>query len=152
MQKISIKQVQDARFIREAIETAVVRRAAQIVDQATLMQLAQNLEQQSLACAQADMAGFLVLDDAFHAQLASSIDCTSAWDSIENLKAHMDRVRYLTLGQISPLGDLLAQHQQIYAALTRHDEDAAVNAIHSHLQELTLTLIAVSERYPDWFE
>ena len=150
--KISAKQVLDAQFIREAIETAVIRRAANCIDANSLSRLSENLEQQTTACARRDVAEFLSLDDAFHALLAQSIDCPAAWDEIENLKAHMDRVRYLTLGEISPLDDLLAQHKALHLALSTHDEDGAVAAIHSHLQELKKTLLLVEQRFPDWFE
>lgn len=150
--KISVKQVLDARFIREAIETAVVRQAAQSIGQDDLDILADNLQQQARACQRDDMAQFLLLDDAFHAQLAASIDCRSAWASIETLKAHMDRVRYLTLDHISPMHELLAQHQQLFQALADGDQAGAVAAIQAHLAQLTETLVKVSERYPDWFE
>ena len=150
--KISARQVQDARFIREAIESAIVREAAAGLSQTDLDRLASNLEQQLAACERADMVQFLALDDAFHAQLASSIDRRSAWEQIENLKAHMDRVRYLTLDHISPMRQLQAQHQQLYNALAAHDVIAAVAAIQTHLTQLTHTLGLVAERYPDWFD
>ncbi|KPC50773.1 GntR family transcriptional regulator [Amantichitinum ursilacus] len=152
VRKISAKEVLDARFIREAIETAVIRQAAQRITPETLSWLAHNLQLQTLACERKDMPEFLTLDDAFHAALATSIDCPKAWDNIEQLKAHMDRVRYLTLDHISPMQDLVVQHQQILTALSKHDADAASLAIQEHLGQLTETLTQVEAQHPDWFE
>lgn len=150
--KIVIKQVLDSRFIREAIETSVVAQAARDLTDATLEKLRETLEAQKRIIANQDVAGFLASDDIFHCQIAEGIDCLAAWTAIEDLKAHMDRTRYLTLGEISPLNTLLAQHQTIFQALEAHDEAKAVQAMREHLRELGSTLWRVSKNYPDWFE
>lgn len=150
--KISSKQVHDSRFIREAIEIAVIKRAAELLKGEDFVRLRQNLDAQAEAAKRDDPVDFLRLDDAFHCMLAEMIDCTSAWDIIENLKAHMDRVRYLTLGQLSPLTHLVEQHNKIYTALQTGDPAQAESAMHSHLSELNSTLHQVSTLYPDWFE
>jgi DNA-binding GntR family transcriptional regulator len=45
---------------------------------------------------------FFQLDDEFHQKLAQIADCQLAWDTIENLKATMDRVRYMSLTMYLP--------------------------------------------------
>jgi len=150
--KIVIKQVLDGRFIREAIETSVVAQAAKTLSSETLVKLSETIEAQSRVAATQDIANFLALDDIFHSQIAEGIDCMAAWAVIEDLKAHMDRTRYLTLGEISPLSDLLTQHRTIFHALEARNEAKAVAAMKEHLQELGSTLWRVSRNYPDWFE
>lgn len=150
--KIVIKQVLDSRFIREAIETSVVAQAAKDMTDETLEKLRETLEAQKRIVTNKDVAGFLASDDVFHSQIAEGIDCLAAWTAIEDLKAHMDRTRYLTLGEISPLDNLLAQHQTIFRALEARDEAGAVKAMSEHLRQLGSTLWQVSKNYPDWFE
>ncbi len=152
VRKISVKQVRDGRFIREAIERAVVVQAAGSITDAQLTALANNIKAQRQAAKANDTAAFLALDERFHQSLAESIDCPSAWDAIQDLKAQMDRVRYLTLPDDSPLDSLIKQHSAILLALKRHDAAAADAAMCSHLREILATLGPVAQRHPDWFE
>jgi DNA-binding GntR family transcriptional regulator len=65
-------------------------------------QLEQNLNQQRTAIERKQLNDFFQLDDEFHQKLAQIADCQLAWDTIENLKATMDRVRYMSLDHVSP--------------------------------------------------
>jgi hypothetical protein len=46
-------------------------------------------------------AAFLSFDEQFHFLIAQSIDCVAAWNTIQDIKAQMDRVRYLSLPEVS---------------------------------------------------
>ena len=150
--KISAKRVADGRFIREALETAVIRRAASVVTDEDLAILAHNLQRQELAAKSQQSQEFLQLDDEFHRLIAEIIDCRLAWETIENIKATMDRVRFLTLSKVSPPESLIEQHDNIFAALKAHDPDAAERAIRIHLQEMISTITPIAEQNSDWFE
>ena len=150
--KISPKRVLNGRFIREAVEVAVVTRAAEVIDDEQLLALSSNIEQQKLAAGKGDIARFLSLDEEFHTGLARSIDCIEAWELIEDIKAHMDRVRYLSLGEITPLQMLIAQHAAILEGLRAHDPRQTETAMRAHLREIQLSFGPIRERNPDWFE
>lgn len=150
--KISPKRVLNGRFIREAVEVAVVGRAAEQISDEQLAELDANIEKQKRAAARNDTASFLALDDEFHTSIARSIDCIEAWELVEDIKAHMDRVRYLSLGHLSPLESLIAQHAAILSALRTHDASIAEEAVRSHLRELNITFGPIREQHPDWFE
>ncbi|OON39672.1 GntR family transcriptional regulator [Izhakiella australiensis] len=152
VRKISAKQVADGRFIREAVETAVVRRAALEASPQALSELAHNLELQRLAASRHDSQSFLLLDDEFHRLIAQSIGCELAWETVENIKATMDRVRFLTLSEVSPPQSLIQQHEKIYQALSLRDANAAESAIHTHLQEMIFSITPIAERNASWFE
>jgi DNA-binding GntR family transcriptional regulator len=64
----------------------------------------------------------------------------------------MDRVRYLSLPEVSPLELLIRQHARIVSALKAHDADGAEEAMRAHLREILVSLGPVAERNPDWFE
>ena len=152
VRKISARRVADGRFIREAVEIAVVRRAALEATPVALLALNQNLDLQVLASQRHDIQGFLALDDAFHRLIAESIDCTLAWETVENIKATMDRVRFLTLSKVSPPESLIEQHREIYAAIAAQDPDAAELAMRRHLQEMIFSITPISEQNSEWFE
>ena len=68
--KISMKQVFDARFVREAVELAVVRRACAEMTAAGMEVLRANLEAQRKAATDLDPVRFMDLDEAFHRDIA----------------------------------------------------------------------------------
>lgn len=150
--KISPKRVLNGRFVREAVEAAVAGKAAERIGEDDLVKLGTSIEQQKLAAERMDTAGFLALDEEFHATIAHSIDCIEAWEMIEDIKAHMDRVRYLSLDDVTPLKVLIAQHAAILAGLRAHDPAQAQEAVRSHLREINLSFGTIRERNPDWFE
>ncbi|SAL52262.1 GntR family transcriptional regulator [Caballeronia udeis] len=152
VKKISPRRVREGRFIREAIEAAVARKAAVEITTEQLAELAENLRDQKTAAKVNDTTSFLALDERFHFLIAQSIDCVAAWDTIQDIKAQMDRVRYLSLPEVSPLELLIKQHARILSGLKAHDADAAEEAMRAHLREILVSLKPVAERNPDWFE
>lgn len=150
--KISAKRVADGRFIRETIETAVVRRAALEATPEYLALMEHNLQRQILAAKNQQSHEFLKLDDEFHLLIAQTINCSLAWETVENIKAAMDRVRFLTLSKVSPPENLIAQHFSILDALKAKDPDAAEQAIRVHLQEMIYSITPISEQNSSWFE
>ncbi len=152
VKKISPRAVREGRFIREAIEAAVARKAAIAITDTQLEDLARNLREQKVASKHDDTASFLALDEQFHFLIAQSIDCAAAWNTIQDIKAQMDRVRYLSLPDVSPLDLLIKQHAKIVSALKAHDPDAAESAMRAHLREILVSLTPIAERNPDWFE
>lgn len=150
--KISAKRVSDGRFIREAVEIAIIRRAALAITPEHLMQLKHNLHRQELAASNKRIKEFLELDDEFHRTFTQIIDCPMAWETIETIKATMDRVRFMSLADVSPPESLIEQHYKIYDGLEKRDPDAAEAAMKQHLGEMISTVTTISQRNTDWFE
>ncbi len=149
--KISVKKVIDGQFIREAVECAIIKRAAQEISDADLLLLEKNLKEQIDANKRKDIRYFLEKDDEFHQILMNVVDCPMAWETVENIKAMMDRVRYLTLEDISPPEDLVKQHEKIVIALKKHDPEMAALALHEHLSTILKTIKLVSQQHNEWF-
>ncbi|ACX86857.1 GntR family transcriptional regulator [Pectobacterium parmentieri] len=150
--KISEQRVADARFIRQALECAIVRRAAEMVTDEQLLTLEHNLRRQELAAQNEQVREFLSLDDSFHQLLTQIANCPLAWETIESIKATMDRVRFLSLSQVSPPPSLIQQHYLIFSALKARDPDAAEKAIREHLQEMIYSITPIAKQNSDWFE
>ncbi|AFR02235.1 GntR family transcriptional regulator [Pectobacterium brasiliense] len=150
--KISEQRVADARFIRQALECAIARRAAEMVTEEQLLTLEHNLRRQELAAQNDQVREFLSLDDSFHQLLTQIANCPLAWETIESIKATMDRVRFLSLSQVSPPPSLIQQHYLIFSALKARDPDAAEKAIREHLQEMIYSITPIAQQNSDWFE
>lgn len=151
--KISLKAVRDARFVREAIEQAVLREAIDRgLDPAFFAAARELIDAQRTAAASNDAERFLALDEAFHRSFALAIGCHHAWTVIEAQKAQMDRVRFLSLPDATPVGRLIEQHAMILAAVERGDAAAAQMAMREHLSEVLDVLEPLSQRHADLFE
>jgi len=149
--KISMTQVRNGCFVRQAIECAVARRAATLITDSQRYQLEQNLHQQRIAIDHKQLDDFLQLDDEFHQKLALIADCQLAWDTVENIKATIDRVRYMSLDHVSPPEKLLRQHQAIFDALAKHDVEGVDKAMTAHLEEIGETVQLIRQENSDWF-
>jgi DNA-binding GntR family transcriptional regulator len=150
--KISTKQVTDARFVREAVEVAVARRACEVMEDGAIAELKRILDAQRAVTAKSDPARFLTLDEAFHRALALGVDCDYAWRVVEEVKAQMDRVRYLSLPQATPLARLVDQHAAILDAIAARDAAAAEAAVREHLSEILTSLPVLARQFPQLFE
>ncbi|KAF0230846.1 MAG: putative transcriptional regulator GntR [Beijerinckiaceae bacterium] len=150
--KISVKEVLNARFVREAIECAVVREAARKIDPPALDRLAGLIEAQERAAASFDNVAFTELDEAFHRAIADIVDCDYAVRVVEAARTQTDRVRHLSLPEASPFLVLIEQHRDIVAALRAGDPLAAENAMRRHVREILSALPRLAAAYPAFFE
>ncbi|MGB3335969.1 MAG: GntR family transcriptional regulator [Devosia sp.] len=148
---ISRREVENAQFIREAIEVAVGRKAATEADGRHHDILDKLIERQRAASSAGDHGEFLRLDESFHQAIAQAADCEPAWRLLENLKAQMDRVRYLSLSDATPIETLIGQHAAIADAIRGRDPDAVEVGMHRHLREILTSLPKLATAHADWF-
>lgn len=150
--KISVQQMLEARFVRESVEVAVVRRAAQHFDPLTRERLEANIHLQEQYVDAEDHNEFRLLDAKFHHGLARGASCALAWDTIIDMKAHIDRVCNLTLKKDNNRPVLLQQHKNILSAIDARDADAAEKAMREHMQTILVDLPEIEARHADLFE
>ena len=146
---ISEAAVLRARFIRAALEIETVRAAATTLSAGDHAALATLVAAQRAAIAAGDRQAFHRLDDEMHRQIAIRAGLGYAWDVIEDNKAHMDRVRHLTLASTSDTAH--AEHVALLAALARRDAEAAAVLIRDHLGRIVDQLAALRRENRDWF-
>ncbi|PWC74830.1 GntR family transcriptional regulator [Azospirillum sp. TSH64] len=149
--KISVKQVLDARFVREAVETAVVRKACETITPAGIAELRDNLKAQWDIADEPVPVRFLELDEAFHRAIAIGAECDYAWRIVEETKAQMDRVRYLSVPYATPIRRLISQHQAVLEAIVARDPAKAEAAMGLHLREILTSLPELEGKFPDLF-
>jgi GntR family transcriptional regulator, rspAB operon transcriptional repressor len=128
---ISEAAVLQACFVRTAIEAETLRVAAAVPPGTGWTALDEAIEAQRAALAAGDRERFHALDDEFHRLICELAGNGFAWTLIRDNKAHMDRVRYLSLSFGAELA--LADHEAILAALKRGDAEAAIATLRGHL-------------------
>ncbi|WP_447553305.1 GntR family transcriptional regulator [Vreelandella sp. EE22] len=151
--KISRRAVLEARFIREAVEVAVAFEAATTgLSSTDLMELNELIARQKSCIERQDHERFFVLDEMFHRTLAFSTGQVMAWNVIENAKAQLDRVRYLSIPDSTPIAKLADQHQAIVDAIAQTDASGAAEAMSLHQREILQSLPELEHRFPGMFE
>lgn len=149
--KISPARVLEARWVRETIETRIAGEAARAADAALVARLREIVERQRRVPL-GELRQFQALDDEFHQAIAYAVDRAYAWEIIEQSKAQMDRVRFLSLEEETSFELLAGQHTLIVDAIEAGDVTAAEAAISAHLRMLQKTLPAIVQAHPDLFE
>ena len=150
--RISQKDVLDARFVREAVECAIARRASGGIAKGAVEELRDIIAEQRKAARAKDEEGFFVLDDAFHRSLATAADCAYAWKVVEEAKGQMDRVRFLSIPDTMPTELPIVQHRAILDAIAAGRAAAAERAMQEHLREIFKTLPRLADAHPEMFE
>jgi GntR family transcriptional regulator, rspAB operon transcriptional repressor len=145
---ISLAAMQRARFVREALEVAIVRRATERgLSREAYDKAAAILAEQERV--QDDPERFTMADDAFHRTLADDIGIAQIWAVIEREKSQFDRIRFLSLPVVTPVASLIVQHHDILAAIIRRDADAAEAAMRLHFSEVFKSAETLAPEYPD---
>ena len=150
--KISIRQMMQVRFTREALETAIVRRACERFDPMIRASIELIMTAQRQSALANDHAAFQEHDERLHAAFAAGADAELAWRAVVDVKCHMDRVCHLTLWNSEVMLQLIAQHEAIISAIDAGDADRADTAMRHHLSEILRSLPSVLAERADLFE
>lgn len=150
--KISTRHMMQVRIAREALESAIVQRACERFDPIIRSSIDAILETQARAAAEGDTVTISTADSQFHAALAAGADCEMIWQMVMDVKAHMDRVRHLTLQDRDSMRILVQQHQAIVDAIDARDPERADHAMRHHLMEILRDLPRVLAERATYFE
>lgn len=147
--KISLPAVMDARFVREAVEADMVKLLAHAPDLALITDLRGQVERQQ------DLIGgsardFMEADEIFHRTLAEGAGKSKAWHIVVEMKAQMDRVRFLSSMHF-PVDRLITQHRDVVEAIAAADPIRAERAMRGHLQGILTDLPVIKQEKPEYF-
>lgn len=148
---ISWQAVGDAQFIREALECAAVRQAAEAATDEDVGRLHENLESQERSRAAKDFEAFYVLDDDFHRALCDLSGHPTVWRVSERAKSHLNRIRRLSLGLPNYLPQMIEEHRAVVAAVAEQDADEAEALLRHHLRMVLREVPSLRSKYPSYF-
>lgn len=147
--KISLQAVMDARFVREAVEADIVKLLAQSPDVALVKELRIQLDRQEELIG-GSARDFMDADEIFHRTLAEGADKGKAWRVVVEMKAQMDRVRFLSSMHF-PVARLIAQHREVVEAIATGNAERAEQFMRQHLQGILIDLPVIKQERPEYF-
>lgn len=148
---IDVDAVADVQFLREAIECRTVALAAQRATTADAKDLRAQLKAQARVAARGDHAAFVPLDDRLHQKLLAMAGRPRVWRAIEDAKAQLDRVRFLSLEDPAWLATIHRQHEEIVDCVIAGDSVSAVAAMEHHLRAVFASITTIAATSPEYF-
>ena len=151
--KIDLKRIEQERFIREQMESAVLQQFMQANhNDAQEMQFRFDslLTQQKLAAEKGDAAGLIRLDDEFHHIFYTAAGRELVWEMLEQYNTHYRRVRLLNVKN-SDMMDIVIDHRELLEHIQERDLEKATQWLSRHLHKLDQEIETLHAAYPDYF-
>ena len=149
--KISMEEVRESHFIREAMESATVRFVALNGDSELHKQLNTRLQEFNDALGTAEKDLLFELDELFHKTIAEFRFQNRLWKITNIAKSHMDRVRHLTLPLPKRIYEIADEHQRVADCIIQHQPDEAVRAIQDHLSVIFSDIERIRAEHIEYF-
>ena len=149
--RLSMSDIREGAFIREAIETAAAERVAMMITDDQLRDLRRNLILQEALVEDGDQQGFMQLDGQMHEMMLSFTGFSRLPQVSQTAWLSVHRARQLILPVEGRLKTTLNEHRLILAAFEARDPQAARIAVQQHLRQLLAYLQPLERDRPDLF-
>lgn len=149
--KINCRNIEEARFVRLALESAVLKLACVDIPPEYIIRLHGNLAEQRQTAENNNYINLLPLDNAFHRLLFEAVDKKWTYNIVSSQMVHFDRLRVLTWSSLKN-DRTINDHENILAAIESHDKALAETLIINHLARHNLNRNELITLYPDYFE
>lgn len=148
---ITLSDVLDNQFVREAIECSAIERAIDRFTEDQAQALRRIMDRQAMLEAAGDDEGFFQADEQLHEYLLTLAGHPQAWRVVVSAKAQLDRVRYLIIRRPTKLSSVIAEHRVIVDRFIARDRAGAVEAMRAHLRGVFHSIAILERENPDYF-
>ncbi len=144
--------IDEARFMRETLEVAVVERCCNMgLQQENLIALEENIKLQQFYLENDNKNKLLELDNEFHRLLFYNVGLTQVYSLMNSMLVHFDRVRAMALTAVKDI-KVIDDHRLILDALIERDTESAKGLMHKHLTRYKVDKEAISKHYPEYLK
>jgi GntR family transcriptional regulator, rspAB operon transcriptional repressor len=146
--------VEESRSMREILEIATIKEAAEKITDSTLLELEISINKQKIIIKEGNYREFLTYDDAFHEIIFKSLEKDRTWQAIDQMNSQFKRVRIMRLMTTTPTKweEILKEHEGLYSALKNRDAFLAQNLMREHLTKGIFHLDDLKANHPDYFK
>lgn len=132
----SRRDLEEIYELRELLETAAVRRAAESMSEEDRTRLEQVCAESRALSAAEDADRLSALLTEFDQLLFAQVTNSRVAALIDNLQAHLSRIGRLTTDIPGRIGDSIAQHDGILEAITAGNADLAEQRLRAHIRSV----------------
>lgn len=148
---VNYDMVEEARFARRVLETAVVELVCAMRTQEDLECLEENVRLQRFYLERGNYGGIMELDDRFHQMLFDIAQKPQAFQMVQHMAIHFDRVRSMALSEVKDM-NIVEDHGRIVEALAQQNPTEAKKLLERHLDRYRFDEAALRSQYPQYFE
>ena len=145
---IDYELIKESRFLRIAVETALIREACDVATDEEIQNLYANIKLQQFYL-ENDPPKFMDLDNEFHKSIYVACNKLQCFYMVSLMSLHFDRVRSLSLRTIKD-NKLVSDHIAIADAIAARDKDAACAAFSKHMSRFDLDWDIIKKEYSEY--
>ena len=150
--RIALPRIEEALFVREAVECAVLARVAVRADRAAVArELGAIVDEQEAAAAAGDVAAALAADSRFHRALVDASGLPGVWEVVARARDLHHRIRAIAVPELGSARQAIADHRAIVRAVRAGDAARAQARMAAHLTRNLALARTIAARHPDYF-
>jgi len=149
---IDLEHAEESRFLRETLESAIVREACDKLSGENVLHLQHLVSLQELSASEENYERLFELDEEFHRTIILGCGRVRTWGLIQQVTTHYNRIRYLRLAANHDWRVILSQHQDIVQAIKEKDPDAAERVLREHLKRVVVEKEELVRMHPSYFK
>ncbi|MBE7007769.1 MAG: GntR family transcriptional regulator [Ruminococcaceae bacterium] len=147
---IDYAMVDEARFMRNLLECAVVELDCEMATAADIDRLRENVRLQNFYLDSYYPDSLMALDNQFHAALFEIAQKSQVYMLMQGISIHFDRVRSMALNSVKNT-KIVEDHAIIVKAIESRDAALARSMMEKHLNRYKIDASALRKTYPDFF-
>ncbi len=149
---IDLNRVEEARFMRENLEKAVIKLACQNFPSNLLFELRSNLNAQEFCAKEKKYLRLFHLDEEFHHIIFEGCSNGRLWFLINQINLDFNRTRVLKLSSNFNLNKIISQHQKILEAIVENEPIDGEKLIEEHLNQGDIGLQKLKLSFSSYFK
>lgn len=149
---IDLSLVEEARFLREHMERAVVKLACAEFPPEQSIALEMNLKLQEMYIQNQDYQKLFQADEGFHKIVFEGCNKRRIWETIHEMSSDFQRIRVLRLAANFNWDDIYLQHSKIAQAIKDKTPEIAEEAMKEHLTAVNFDKTELIQNYPTYFK
>lgn len=143
--------VEESRFLREVLDTAVIELACDVATEADLAKLEENVKLQEFYLDNFVPDKIMELDNEFHKMIFTMTKKERIYAMKNTMMLHYDRVRTLTLVAVKDI-KIVNDHRLMLEAIKNKDAASAVELAKKHLNRYQIQEEEIRKQYPTYFK
>lgn len=148
---IDSKMVEEARFLRNVLDSAVIETACESQNSKLMTELEENVHLQEFYLDKGDAEKIYKLDNEFHRLIYTLGEKDIIYEMRSTIMIHFDRVRTLSVETVKDM-KIVADHRAMLEAIKAGDKSRAVEMVHKHLSRYQVDENMIRGQFPEYFK
>ncbi len=148
---IDSKMVDESRFLRQVLDSAVIEVACEVADSEALEKLEENVHLQEFYLEKQAAERIYELDNEFHKLIYTAAQKDIIYEMRSTMMIHFDRVRTLSVETVKDM-KIVSDHRNMLEAIKSKDKLRAVELVNKHLSRYQVDENLIKEQFPEYFK